>query len=73
MMPKWLAPWLVTVVLVLAVIVAVTLNSVGLNGATVIGAMLVAIVIGGAIRARLRYLKEHPPNPELTHKPFWRF
>lgn len=38
----------------------------------VAGAILIAILFGAIPYFRVQYLKSHPPDPELAHKPFWK-
>lgn len=71
-MPRWLTPWLLPVTLLVAVGLAVLAGSIGAAGSTVIWVLFVVVLIGGPINLRLQYLKKNPPDPELTHKPFWR-
>ena len=67
-MPGWLLPWLVP--LVVAVVVVLFAIS-GTVATIVIGVILaVCLVCLGAMR--VQYLKDHPPDPELVHKPFWK-
>jgi hypothetical protein len=65
-MVKWWLPWLLPVAIAVAVMVTV----ISTLAATVV---FVAICFVGLPALRLRYLKAHPGNPELVHKPFWRF
>ncbi|HWF51755.1 MAG TPA: hypothetical protein VG294_14040 [Solirubrobacteraceae bacterium] len=60
-MPEWLLPWVVPMGLVVAVIL-VAISPV------VAGIALVLLVV-----VRARHLKNHPPELELVHKPFWKF
>lgn len=71
--PKWLVPWLLPVAMLAAVGIALGLRSSGLSGSTVISLILILVVAGGLIHLRLQHLKKNPPDPELTHRPFWRF
>jgi hypothetical protein len=59
------APWLLPVALVLGVASAALPSA-------VVAIALAAICVVSLVVARLRYLKAHPPNPELVHKPFWK-
>lgn len=66
---KWLPPFVVPLFLLLVVLLA---------GATVafgtLGSALIFMILAVALVAwRLRYLKSHPPDPELVAKPFWKF
>jgi hypothetical protein len=72
-MPRWLTPWLLPLAMVAAIGIAEALGSVGLGGSTVVWLILFLAGAGALIRLRLQYLKKHPPDPELTHRPFWRF
>ena len=72
-MPKWLAPWLLPIALLVAVGIGVLAGSIGTSGSTVLWVLFWLVLAGGPIRLRLQYLKKNPPDPELTHKPFWRF
>jgi hypothetical protein len=64
--PRWLLPWLVPAALALGVMLATV--------STLAAAIaLNVIVFIAAPAARVRYLKRHPPSPELVKKPFWRF
>ncbi len=65
-MPKWLPQFLMPLWLVLFVVLAVTLSTIGV-------ALIVLILLVGLAVWRLRYLKRHPPDPQLVHKPFWKF
>jgi hypothetical protein len=71
--PKWLVPWLFPVFLLVAVLAGLAGNAAGIRGGTVLLSALVILVGGLLVWLRLRYLKENPPDPELQHKPFWRF
>lgn len=65
-MVKWWAPWLLPVALALAVVIA----AISTAAAAVVFA---GICFVGLTAMRVRYLKTHPPDPELVRKPFWRF
>jgi FtsH-binding integral membrane protein len=67
-MPRWLIPWLVPVV----VAVVVGLFAISNTVATIALSLLLVILLGGLVAMRLQYLKDHPPDPELVHKPFWK-
>lgn len=72
-MPKWLGPWVIPIALVVGVLGGVVASSAGIQADAIIYFLLIAVFVGLLARLRLRYLKEHPPDPELQHKPFWRF
>ncbi|HWD64156.1 MAG TPA: hypothetical protein VG405_03205 [Solirubrobacteraceae bacterium] len=72
-MPKWLGPWLFPIILVVAVLGGVAESGAGPVMFAVIWVLLVGGLVGLLVWLRLRQLKENPPNPELRHKPFWRF
>ncbi|HWD84644.1 MAG TPA: hypothetical protein VG321_02755 [Solirubrobacteraceae bacterium] len=72
-MPKWLLPWLPAAVLVILVVIGALIGSLGAGASTAGTVILAVAVAAGLINLRLRSLKRHPPNPELVHKPFWRF
>ncbi len=71
--PKWLGPWLIPVAMVVGVAIALAADSAGLEGGAIIWLLFSIVVVGLLVRWRLSYLKQNPPDPELTHKPFWRF
>ncbi|HWF73508.1 MAG TPA: hypothetical protein VG186_09200 [Solirubrobacteraceae bacterium] len=65
-MPDALLPWAFPLALVAAVILtalSITIAAVALS--------LLAVVALGVWRAR--YLKKHPPEAELSNRPFWKF
>jgi hypothetical protein len=64
--PRGLIPWAVPTAIVVIVVVTATL---GMIGATV----LLVLLVSGLVTMRVRYLKDHPPEPELETKPFWKF
>jgi hypothetical protein len=72
-MPKWLAPWFFPAALLVVVVLGVLASNVGTVASIAICVLLTAMIYGILIWGRLRYLKENPPDPELTHSPFWRF
>jgi hypothetical protein len=65
-MSGWLLPWVVPFVLVLAVVAFALGGDIALLAVSV-------IVLVGLAAMRMRYLKDHPPDPELVSKPFWKF
>lgn len=65
-MPKWLPQLLFPLVLLLMVL-GVTLGTWG----AVVDVVILVLLLLGLVRLRLQYLKSHPPDPELTNKPFW--
>jgi hypothetical protein len=65
-MSRSLLPWVVPLVLVLAVVAFAIGGEIALLAVSV-------IVLAGLAAVRLRYLKDHPPDPELVSKPFWKF
>ena len=70
-MPKWLVPWVVPIVLVVVVVVLSVSSSWGPVAALIGYVLLVGAAIGALAWWRIQYLKDHP-EPELTHRPFWR-
>ena len=68
-MPRWLLPWVIP----LAVAVAVGLAAISITFTAIALGMVVAIAVAVFAGMRLQYLKRHPPEPELVHKPFWKF
>jgi hypothetical protein len=68
-MPGWLLPWVVPVAMAVAVMLTATSSIV----AEVVLVVVVVVCLAGLAALRVRYLKEHPPDPELVHKPFWKF
>lgn len=71
-MPKWLVPWVIPMTVVVVAVFAALIGTLGVDGSTVGTVLFVVVVAAGLIKLRLRDLKLHPPDPELTHKPFWR-
>lgn len=65
-MAKWWLPWLFPVALALTVMITAI-------SVTAAAADFVALCLVGLAALRARHLKTHPPDPELVHKPFWRF
>jgi hypothetical protein len=65
-MPEWLLPWVVPLAMAAAVILVAMSTMVGVIA-------LVVLTYAVLISLRLRYLKRHPPEPELARKPFWKF
>jgi hypothetical protein len=68
-MPRWLLPWVVPLALAAAVVLAVISTTVAVIALVVI--LLICLV--GLAAMRVQHLKNHPPDPELVHKPFWKF
>jgi hypothetical protein len=68
-MPRWLLPWVVPLALAAAVVLAVISTTVAVIALVVI----LLICLGGLAAMRVQYLKNQPPDPELVHKPFWKF
>jgi hypothetical protein len=68
-MPGWLLPWVVPV----AMAVAVMLTAASSIVADVVLVVIGVVCLAGLAALRVRYLEEHPPDPELVHKPFWKF
>jgi ABC-type sugar transport system permease subunit len=68
-MPRWVLPWLVPlVVAVVAVRFAISTTV-----AAIAGVLILVICLVGLVRLRVQYLKNHPLDPELVRKPFWKF
>lgn len=65
-MPEGMVPWLFP----LALVVTVMLSAISIIGA---GVALVVICFVALPAVRARYLQDHPPEPELVSKPFWKF
>jgi hypothetical protein len=68
-MPRWLLPWIVP----LAVAAVVVLDAISSIAATIALALLAVASFVGLAAMRVQHLKDHPPDPELARKPFWRF
>mgnify|MGYP001351685620 CR=1 FL=1 len=68
-MPGWLLPWVVP----LAVAVVVVLFAISTTVATIAVVVIVVICLAGLAKLRVQYLKNHPPDPGLVRKPFWKF
>lgn len=68
-MPGWLLPWVVPLV----VAVVVVLFAISSTVAMIAVAVILVICLVGLARMRVQYLKNHPPDPELVRKPFWKF
>jgi hypothetical protein len=72
-MPKWLLPWLMPAALVTGVVIGALIGTLG-GSASLVGMLIfVGAVVAGLVNLRLRYLKQHPSDPELVQRPFWRF
>jgi hypothetical protein len=41
--------------------------------ATVAALLILLVCLVGLAAMRVEYLKNHPPDPELERKPFWKF
>lgn len=67
-MPGWLLPWLVPLVVAVVVVLFAISNTV----ATIVIGVILVICLVGLAAMRVQYLKDHPPDPELVHKPFWK-
>ena len=67
-MPRWLLPWVVPVVVALVVVLFAISNTV----ATIALGVILVICLLGLAAMRVQYLKDHPPDPELVRKPFWK-
>lgn len=67
-MPRWLLPWVVPVVVALVVVLFAISNTV----ATIALGVILVICLVGLAAMRVQYLKDHPPDPELVRKPFWK-
>ncbi|HET9720727.1 MAG TPA: hypothetical protein VFP55_11665 [Solirubrobacteraceae bacterium] len=72
-MRAWLAPWIIPIALIIGVLGGVAASSTGVQGGAIIYFLLIVAFVGVLVRVRLRHLKANPPDPELQHKPFWRF
>ncbi len=68
-MPGWLLPWVVPLV----VAVVVVLFAISTTVATIALVLTLVICLVGLAAMRVQYLKNHPPDPELVRKPFWKF
>lgn len=68
-MPKWLPQFVGPLLLVLVVVLAGFTLPLGVFAFPVI----LVIVLMGLVVGRMRYLKLHPPDPELVAKHFWKF
>ncbi|HUE27969.1 MAG TPA: hypothetical protein VMP89_14435 [Solirubrobacteraceae bacterium] len=68
-MPRWLLPWLVPLV----VVVGLVLFAISTTVAAIAGVLILVICLVGLVRLRVQYLKNHPQDPELVSKPFWKF
>jgi 1-acyl-sn-glycerol-3-phosphate acyltransferase len=67
-MPRWLLPWLVP----LAVALVAVLFAISPTVAAIAGVLILVICLVSLVRLRVQYLENHPPDPELVHKPFWK-
>ena len=67
-MPKWLPQFVIPLWLLLFVVLL------GLGKAFgVLALALISLILCAALVVwRLRYLKSHPPDPELVSRPFWK-
>lgn len=68
-MPKWLPQFMIPLWLLLFV----ALLGVGKAFGVLVLAVIALIICAALVVGRLRYLKSHPPDPELVSKPFWKF
>ena len=68
-MSRWLLPWVVPLALALAVVLAAASTTLAVIALVVV----LVICLLGLAAMRVQYLKNHPPDPELVHKPFWKF
>jgi hypothetical protein len=68
-MPGWLLPWVVPLVVAGLVVLFAISSTVATIGLLVI----LVICLAGLVAMRAQYLKNHPPDPELVRKPFWKF
>lgn len=68
-MPRWLLPWLVPLVVAVVVVLAAISTTVATIGLVVL--LVICLVVIAAMR--MQYVKDHPPDPELVRKPFWKF
>jgi hypothetical protein len=57
----------------LAVVVLVVLLATSSTVGTIAFLVIVVACFSGLVGVRVQYLKNHPPDPELVHKPFWKF
>lgn len=72
-MPKWLVPWVIPLTVALLAIVGGLIGTLGDGASRAAAVIFVVAVAAGLIYLRLRDLRLHPRDPELVHKPFWRF
>lgn len=56
----------------LVVAVVVVLFAISNTVATIVIGVILVICLVGLAAMRVQYLKDHPPDPELVHKPFWK-
>lgn len=57
----------------LVLVVGLVLFAISSTVATIAALLILVVCLVGLAAMRVEYLKNHPPDPELERKPFWKF